>query len=377
MKKLIITAALACILAPVFAVSWGGLLDNSTGINANHDFSTISLAQSNGLHLYANAPLNNTGTMKLVAEGSAKYTLNNNFKSNDATFKFILDCDLLKFSGKWITSGGSVSLDLGRFTMADFSGVVFAQKSDGLYLSYNSQKLKAGLYGGYTGLQNRLNVSMLDNDFDKDDNIYKLSAAYIPLMVDLSYKALFETHTIGLQGEFFIPLKDTYTKKLYGSLLLSGPIGLMASYSLKGTFGLEKMERPMLDALAELNIYLNTSSILTAGVEFISFESDGLKQFTTVSSRSISRDPLFASGIVPKLSFVYAKNRLYASLAGKGLLAMTKKDTKFHGIDASAGVLYNLFSDLQIGLDLGAYIGAGDFKESSNYSATLKASLAF
>lgn len=377
MKKLILCGVLACLLSSVFALAWGGVVDNSTGLSENNDFSALSLSQSNGLHLYLNAPFNEDGTLKFVAEGVVKYSLNNNFKTNDSTFKIIADCDLLKFSGKWTTGNGSVALDLGRFTMADFSGSVFTQKADGLYFSYNSQSVKLGLYGGYTGFQNRLNVSMADNDFDKDDNVYKLCVAYIPLMADISYKSLFETNTIGIQGEYFIPLSDKYTQKFYGTLLLSGPLGLVGSYTLKGTFGLNKMEYPMLDAGADLSFYLGTSAIVSMGGEFISFESDGLKQFITVTSRSVSRDPLFEGGIVPRLSLIFAKDKIYASFGGKALLAMSKDENKFHGIDASAGLLYNLFSDLQIGCDFGAYIGFGDFKDFSNYSAALKLTLAF
>ena len=68
---------------------------------------------------------------------------------------------------------------------------------------------------------------------------------------------------------------------------------------------------------------------------------------------------------------------MYTSLGGKALLAMDKDETKFHGVDASLGFLYNLFSDLQIGCDFGAYLGIGDFKDFSNYSAALKLTLAF
>ena len=57
---------------------------------------------------------------------------------------------------------------------------------------------------------------------------------------------------------------------------------------------------------------------------------------------------------------------------------MTTEDTKFDGVDASAGLIYNIFSDLQVGFDLGAFIGIDeDVKDLSNYSATIKASFAF
>ena len=379
MKKSILSGILACLIVPAFALSWGGIVDNNTRVGADKDFEQIALSQSNGVHLSFNAPFNTEGSLKLVGEGSFKYVITKyNLKESDSTLLLVPDCDLFKFAGSWAVGGGSLALDLGRFSLADFSNAVFVQKSDGLNISYNTSLFKFGAYAGYTGLQNRLNVSMTDNEAEEDDNFYKLAAAYIPVMVDVSYRALFETNTLGVQGSFFMPVSDKNTKKLYGTLLLNGPIGLAGAYNLKGTFGLEDMKNPMVDAVADLNFYLAGSTIITAGGEFISFETDTLKQFVTVTTRAASADPLFAGGVLPKLSFMYVKDNVYASLTGKGVIAMTTEDTKFHGIDASAGFVYNLFSDLQIGCDVGAFIGIDeDVKDFSNYSATLKATFAF
>lgn len=379
MKKSIVSAILACLLLPAFALSWGGVVDNNTRLTSDKEFKQIGLSQSNGVHLSFNAPFNTDGSVKLVGEASFKYVFNQpDLKASDTSLLLVPDLDLLKFAGNWAIANGSVSLDLGRFSISDFSGVVFTQKSDGLNIAYNTSLFKVGAYAGYTGLQNRLNVSMTDNEFEEDDNYYKLTAAYIPVMVDLSYRALFETSTIGIQGAFFMPLSEDNTQKLYGSLILNGPIGLFGAYNLKGTFGLNDMKDPMVDASADLNFYLAGSSIFTAGAEFVSFESDGLKQFVTVTTRSACKDPLFAGGILPKVSFIYAKNSVYAALTGKGVISMTTEDTKFDGVDASAGLIYNIFSDLQVGCDLGAFIGIDeDVKDLSNYSVTIKASFAF
>ena len=73
MKKLILSGLIACLLAPMFALSWNGVLDNNTYLASNKDFSQINLQQSNGVHLSVNVPFNPAGTMKFVAEGSFKY----------------------------------------------------------------------------------------------------------------------------------------------------------------------------------------------------------------------------------------------------------------------------------------------------------------
>ena len=380
MKKLILSGLFACLILPAFALSWGGILDNNTSVNADNDFDTIGLTQSNGIHLSLNVPFNTEGTIKLVAEGSFKYIFTYpDFNNSDTSLKLIPDCDLFKFSGSWAAGNGSLALDLGRFAISDFSGAVFTQKSDGLNFSYNTSLLKFGLYAGYTGLQNRLNVSMADNDLKDDDNYYQLTAAYVPLMADISYRALFETNTIGLQGSFFMPLSEDYTKKLYGSLILNGPLGLSCAYNLKGTFGLDDMKDPMVDAYADLNFYIAGTSILTAGAEFVSWDmKDGLKQFKSITAYSPTTDSLFYGGIVPKLSLIFSQGNAFVSLTGKGVIAMSDEDTKFHGVDASAGLIYNIFSDLQLGCDLTAFIGIDEeVKDLSNYKATVKATFAF
>ena len=377
MKKLILSGIIACLLAPMFALSWNGVLDNNTNATTNNDFDPITLNQSNGIHLSVNAPFNTTGTVKFVAEGSFKYRFTDIIPDNETDFKLIADLDLFKFSGKWNTGNGIFAVDLGRFSISDISGYVFSQKSDGLSLSYDALKYKVGLYGGYTGLQNRLNVSMLNNPYE-EANVYALTAGYVPVMVNLTYKTLFETNTIGIQGEAFVPVNtEDKIKYVYGTLMMNGPLGVFGAYTLKGVVGLADVKDLMVDAGLDLNFYLSNSSMMILGGEFRSFEKDSLHQFVSVTSRSVTSDPNFAGGVLPKLSFVYAKNNMLTSLTGKGVISMGE-ETKFDGVDASVNLICNVFSDLQIGCDLGAFIGIDkDVKDLSNYSATLKASLAF
>ena len=386
MKKLILSGLIACLLAPMFALTWNGVLDNTSKASLNDDFSAISLYQSNGVHLSVNAPFNASGTMKLVAEGSFKYNLNcllADSNSNPA-FKMIADCDLFKFSGKWMVGKGIVAVDLGRFTISDISGYAFAQKSDGLSVSYDALKYKFGAYVGYTGFQNRLNVSMLNNPAD-DANFYGLTAAYVPVMFNVTYKTLFETNTVGFQTEVFIPMSEDYKQKYaYVTLMMNGPLGVFGAYTLKGTVGLADLKDLMIDGGLDVNFYLANAAILVIGGEFRSFEADPLHSFVSISDRSVTTDPLFAGGVLPKLSVIFAKNRALASVTGKGVLSMSKEEIKFHGVDATVNFIYNIFSDLQVGCDVGAFVATdSDVKtyikdnKSNIYYATIKASLAF
>ena len=199
--------ALFCLSASLSAFSWSGIVDNSSKFTGNSDFSAVSLTQTNDIYLSFSTGLGEGGNMKLSGEGLFKNVLAGPVTPEaNLEDSVIADCDLFKFSGSWATGSGTVSLDAGRFFFSDASGSVFSQTSDGISVAYNALKLKAGLYAGYTGLLNGLNVSMLGTPAGEPAKVYSLCPAYIPVMVDFAFKALLETNTIGVQGDFFMPV---------------------------------------------------------------------------------------------------------------------------------------------------------------------------
>lgn len=385
MKKILIASLLviAGLFAPAFAMSWSGLIDNNSKLSENHDFSELKLNQSNGVYLSLSAPINDN--LSFGGEILYKFVLDANFKANTNSIKHIADCDLLHLTGTWLAGNGILGLKAGRFYASDLTGAAFSQTSDGIYLSYHLSKMSFNLYAGYTGLLNRLNVSMADNSAAaaldgrpaKDVMIYALCPMYIPVIVDFSYNTLFQKHTLSLQGEMFIPVNDKLSNKLYGTLSLKGPFSTTVGYNAAFTFGLLKFEKIMFDADVNLNLYMIKNSMLTAGCEVVSWANGSLISFVPVTSRSFTADSSFAGGVLPKLSFMFAKNSFYGSLTGKGVIAMGASDAKFHGIDIAGSAVCNVLSDVQIGCDVAVFIGLDTFKQNSNYSATLKASLAF
>lgn len=376
MKKIIISILAAGFFSSVFALSWSGLIDNNSRFSANDDFSVIGLNQGNGIYFSINSPVSKSGNVKFSAEALYKYSLSGDFDSNKFNFKNIADCDLLKISGNWAVGKGSLALNAGRFVYSDFAATVFNQSSDGLYLSYNTHKIGASFYAGYTGLLNRLNVSMVDNEYEKDEQFYRLCPGYIPLIADFSYKTLFGTSILGLQAEFFVPASDKNTLKAYGTLSYTGLFGTIGNYNAKVIAGTEKFDGLMLDGKLDLNFFVVKNMVLTAGGEYVSGAQGSIKPFVTISARGFGSAPFYNGVIVPKAAVVYAANKLYAGLTERVIIAMPKDEAKLNGFDTSVNVLYNLFSDLQVGCDIGAYICTEE-KKLSNYSATIKASLAF
>ena len=153
MKKLVISGILATafVFSSAFAISWSGMVDNNSKLSANNDFSVMALEQSNGVYLSVNSNIVDGGSLRFSGEGLYKYKFNYNFDTKDNSFKNIADVDLLKLSGDWSIANGHLALALGRYKYSDFSGTVFSQTSDGLYLTYDTLKIKASVYGGFTG----------------------------------------------------------------------------------------------------------------------------------------------------------------------------------------------------------------------------------
>ena len=376
MKKILISTIISLSFSlSVFAFSWSGIIDNNSRLAANHDFSKLSLTQGNGVYLSLSRNLSENGNLILAAEGLYKYSLNCDFKTSKTVFKNIADVDLLKFTGDWSIGKGSLSLNAGRFQYADYSGSVFSQISDGLYLTYKNLKINASVYAGYTGLLNRLNVYMVENETKEDDQFYALCPGYIPVAVDFAYKALFEKNTIGLQAEAFIPVSEKNKLKAYGSLVASGYLGIFASYDARFTVGTEKFENIMMDAKFDANFYLS-SLMITLGGEYVSGEQGEIKPFLTITSRSFGGAPVYNGVIVPKAGLMLALGNFYGSLTERAILSMPKEEVKLNGFDTSLNIAYKVFSDVLIGCDAGAYI-CTEKKELSNYYATIKASLAF
>lgn len=378
MKKLVISSILATafVFSSAFAFSWGGMLDDNTKLSANNDFSAIVLNQSNSLYLNITSNLNEDATLRFAGEGLYKYEFNYDFEAKESEFKNIADVDLLKLSGDWTVANGHLGMALGRFKYSDFSGAVFSQISDGLFLAYDTLKIKASLYGGFTGLLNRLNVNMIENEYEDGDQFYALCPKYIPVLADFSYKALFESHTLGLQAAAYIPATDKNTLKAYGTLIANGYLGTIASYDARVTLGTEKFDSLMMDAMLDVNFYIKSTVKATVGGEYVSGEQGSLKPFLTISSRSFGNAPFYNGVIVPKLGAMYASGKLFASVTERVIISMPEDEAKLDGFDTSVNIIYNLFSDVQLGLDAGAYI-CKESKDFTNFYATAKAVLAF
>ena len=378
MKKIITSCiiALSCLFSAAYAFSWNGVFDNNTKAYTSN-FKNYSLSQSNDVYLSLNVPFSKNCYM--MTEGLFKYDLT--LSSGGAVFTPIVDLDLLKFSNSYALENGTLSYSIGRFNFNESSGTYFTQCSDGAYITYDSLKIKYGLYVGYTGLLNSLNVGMEEeNPNAKNKKFYNLCVGYIPISADFFYKTLFDTNRIGLQMSYFYNTQkddsNGMSDKFYGTLSLGGTISTIGTYDFKGTFESVGFKTVSIDSKLDLSFYIGKIGVAGGGIEYISGKlSDSFVPFTSITARSVTNGSV-KSGIFPKLNCAIIYNNMYATFTEKLVLAIPEKQMSFRGFDTTINFVCNIFSDLQVGCDITAYMDIIE-ASSSNYTAALKASLSF
>jgi len=370
MKKILSLALLSVFVSAAFSFSWNGVLDNNTKLSTT-GFKELTLDQSNGIYLSVNVPVNEA--LRFTAEGMYKYNVN--VTASKTTLTNTADIDLFKVNYLMKLGTSNLSFDAGRFSYSDVSGAVFSQCSDGVNVKYETAKWKAGFYGGYTGILNSLNVSMTEVRSGSHD-FYSLCVPYIPLGVNFAYTSLFGSNAIGAQAFYFKSASNNYTDKIYGIVTLSGPVSTNGSYSTALVAGLNNYKDFMLYLKADYTAFINNNCMFNGGIEYASGNHGAIKSFVPITYKSASSSGLQVSGVVlPKASIIYVNSELFASLTEKIVLSVPEEKLDFAGVDSSLTVLYNVFSDLQVGGDVTAFIG----KDSSanKFTFTAKASLAF
>lgn len=377
LKKLFIFNLLILFCASgMFSLNWSGIIDNNSKISTS-DFSEFTLTQKNSIYLSANAKLGKSG---LHFSGEAMYQIKEILpfsNPENSTFINIADLSLLKISGDYALKKGSLSISAGRFNYYDLTNTVFSQTSDGLYLSYDSMKIKTSLYAGFTGLLNSLNVTMTDVK-TYDYYFYNLAVPYIPVIVDFSYKSFLQTNTLATQLLCFFEPTGEFTSKYYGTLSLSGPIKTFANYKLNLTVGTQNFNDLMAYADADFSFFIQQKGIISVGVEYASGNQAVFSPFTTITYQTGYNAAIAgakSSVIIPKLSQLFVTDNMVFSIYEK-LVMLAPQDITINGIEFDINYLVNVLSDVQIAIDALAYF---DFKENlmNNQAITIKAILSF
>ena len=365
MKKLIVSICTAfCLMAaPLTAMEWGGLFTNDTGISTP-DFSEITFKQGNSLSLWVKAPIGESG-LAFSGETVFKYTL------EGGQFTPILDVPLLKVTGDLNVGGGILSLNAGRFYYVDSTSAVISQVVDGASVVYALPLVKVGGFIGYTGLLNELNTAMTVKS-EKASKLYDMAYPYLPVGVTFELPALAGNQSIELDGYYMLDLGANKNNLCFANLVLSGPIANAVYYNLGTSFGFQNFKNMMNYSSLSFLIFPTEAISINAGASFGSGKQGLFEPFTSLSTTSVTA----ASKITPKLSFSYTTGDFYAGLNGDYVLAYEDSKYKSSAADVGVEVLYNLFSDFQVGLSVNAMLDLTPAK-ANNYDAKLNVSLAF
>lgn len=378
MKKILITvlAAFCFLAAPVAALEWGGLVNNETK-GSTTNLKDINFHQSNGIFLWANAPLNSTGSWSFSTEGMYKYS----FDVSDGTKNFsnTADLDLLKISGNIKMKKGGINLSAGRFTVADNTGVNFSQCCDGLSLNATLGKITLGAYAGYTGLLNSLNVTMLNGTTATTNDFYNFAHKYVPAVVTFGIPSFIANQSLSIQGEAFIDLEANPYNRLYGNVALSGPVAGTVYYNLVSSFGF--VDNNLMNYSSfKVSAFPSSSIAFNAGVEYASGNQGPFKPYVTFTSKTAygaGDYPEMTGCLVPGMDFIYTSGAMFVNLAVKAGIAMPDSSAKFRGIGGDLTFIYNIFSDLQAEVDVSAFKDIADAGAVDLFSATAKFAISF
>ncbi len=371
MKKILVSicTALFILAAPLSAFEWGGVLKDDTGITTP-DFKAITFNQSNSISLWFKAPFGES-KFKLTGEGFYKYNLS--VTKEGLTFSNIADLTLFKIDGKVNAGAGLLTINAGRFSTADATGAVFAQTSDGLSIVYSLPVVKFGLYGGYTGLLNYLNVPMAITP-EKENKVYSMAYAVAPMGVTIELPSLFLNQKLTLQGYALLDCGKNKSNMFYGNIALAGPITNSIYYNLASSVGSVNFKNLMNYSSFALYIFPIKEISINAGAEFGSAEQGKLAAYTSASVKGTG-----ASGMIaPNLTFIYGNDVLCLEFGGKYNLTYNTEKSNYAGTgaDINAGFVYNIFSDLQVGLNATARLDLTEAKQN-DFEAKLTMALAF
>ena len=371
MKKLIVSicTALCLMVSPLAAFEWGGLISNDSGITTP-DFKDITFKQSDGISLWGKSPLGKDSGFYFSGEALYKFNLEI-AKDTDPALTQIFDIPLLKFYGDIKIGENLLSLNAGRFFYSDATASVLSQIIDGVDLSYKLETLSLGFFLGYTGLLNSLNTQMAVAP-EKDNQVYNMAYPYLPVGASLEFPALPANQSLQLAAYYLADLGSNKVNLTYAELVLSGPITNSIFYNAATTFGFANFKDPMNCSSLAFLFFPSDSISLNAGVTFGTADQGPFVNFTSLAPSSLSA----AAAIAPKLAFTFTTGDLCLDLDGNFVLAY--EDSKYAPASTNwnLGFVYNIFSDLQVGLTVNTTFDLTDAKEN-NYAAKLNISLAF
>ena len=385
LKTVKIAAAFLLLFAAqnIGAVDFGGYINNNSKMTGS-SFSNLYLDQTDQGGVWIRVPFDNASKHYLAAEAFVQYEYLSNSQSSILT----ADCNLLKYNGLFnLGSIGKLNVQAGRFFMSDATGLVLRQTNDGALLTFKFPYVSANFYGGYTGLLNAQNVTILNSDsstYSFNANLpYALQAPYVTALASVSSPFLFLNQTLSLQLMGFIGAGQGTTgyNRYYATVKINGPLASFVYYTMDTTFSTQDNFASFSNlSNVSVNFYIPFMSAEIALKGTYASGNNGFlkafKGFTSITATYAIDEPEYSGLIKGGLSL--AMRPLSSIYLGGGANAVFKcpdAEITYGGMEWFANATYQLFADLQLGLSASQYISADGKSDKTNL--TVKAVMAF
>lgn len=374
-----------------FAYDFSAIVADSTKLDFyNGKFEDPLLKQSEKFIGAFTTPVSKDEVSKFAAEATVEHKLEKQFGDDGKTeSSIIFDCTLFKFSTSRKINGNGLDFSAGRFFYSDLSGLVVAQPNDGVFAKYSTNRVEVSVYGGYTGLQNVKNVSVVTSNGkvwapSDEKDFYDFTAPYAIGSLCVSLPYVFKNQTISFEGLCAVnvagpaDLEDD-DSRIYGTVNLTGPLSEKLFYTINGTLGITDFDKIGLLGSLGLN-YFSTyrNAVLGFNAVYASGEKDDSVGFVGVTkvAACLSKDEpiyngLFKMGLSGSIMPV---EKLVVSAGGDMVYSLLEDSTELYGIQVSGGAMYKMYSDLNFSLSVSHF--TGKYKDASRTEIALGLALA-
>ncbi len=348
----------------------------SNDIDEVDKFEDLDFDNRETLTLSAKQPLKNDGSQYIAVEGNVAYKYVNDATghSDDLT---TADLTLLKYTGVFELGDAKSVMNIGRFFVSDYTGLVFAQTSDGAMFQHLENKAQASVYAGWTGLLNAQNVTMLDStEFSYDrDKLYDFASSYFVGSMSLSFPYVIFNQTlsaecISLFGTDGINGDNSQTWRLYGTVALNGPLASNVFYTAYSTFAKEAEKDMMNLSALMLDFYPGYKDIdIGASFYYATAEKDGKSAFKGITSQTATlsfEEPQYSALLKAGSAFsIKPIPSILAKLGADAVFAYHDEEGKmapngnlgYHGFQVFVNASYQIFTDLKANLSFSDFIG--------------------
>jgi len=390
-------------LAGVFAIDWGGTIDNSTAITYAESEQWL---QEDKLALWLSTPIGSSLEFTLQGSYTFSYT-------QPAPIEHILDVDLLQLRSAFLlgeTQSSQLTFRAGRFKSSDMTAFILDDNFDGIELGWMTRVANTIVSVGYTGLQwERISaISITRADSTDSDNLApprlvgSLQAQFpeILLRQDLFASLMFQQDFRPEGANFSIDGSGGILSSQYFGLGIGGPIAASLYHSTFAYLGTGTAPSdlsgtpeyaPILSFLSGFTLRYFIEEFLTSKVELGLLFASGDEDFEAVPNgyyegNTLERATVFvpisrqqlAVAFSPRLGNLVILDAGYSLKPTKNLQTSLKgilflrpttgpimdarpinSDSKYLGTEVDGVVNFRPFSDLGASLSLGLFLPMG------------------